>query len=66
MNSDDGYTIKKYKKFSYIRLKYCYDKDNRRHVYFLDPEYYGNLYNDQNPTSILNINLYEAKVRFDD
>ena len=63
VNSDDGYTIKKYKKFSYIRLKYCYDKDNRRHVYFLDPEYYGSSYNSQN---ILNINLYEAKVRFDD
>ena len=45
-------------------MKYCYDKTNGRHVYFLDPEYYGNnLYSNQN---ILNINLYEAKVRFYD
>lgn len=63
VNNDNGYDIKKYKKYSYIRLKYCYDKENGRHVYFLDPEYYSSSVNSQN---ILNINLYEAKVRFDD
>ena len=64
VDSDNGYGVRRYKMYSYIRMKYCYDKTNGRHVYFLDPEYYGNsLYNTQN---ILNINLYEAKVRFDD
>jgi len=64
VDSDNGYGVRRYKRYSYIRLKYCYDKANGRYVYFLDPEYYGNnLYNNQN---ILNINLYEAKVRFDD
>lgn len=64
VDGDNGYGVRRYKRYSYIRLKYCYDKANGRHVYFLDPDYYGNnLYNAQH---ILNINLYEAKVRFDD
>ena len=64
VDGDNGYDVRKYKRYSYIHMKYCYDKTNGRHVYFLDPEYYGNnLYSNQN---ILNINLYEAKVRFYD
>ena len=45
-------------KFSYIHLKYEYDKDNDKHIYYLDPETYGNI----NGNKEIVINLYEAKV----
>lgn len=58
--NNGGYGIRKYVKYSYIHFKYCYDKVNERHVYYLDPEQYGSvtLEND----NVLNINLWEAKV----
>ena len=62
--TDGHYGIKQYMKFSYIHLKYEYDKDNDKHIYYLDPETYGNIDfpkgKDGNKEII--INLYEAKV----
>ena len=61
--SDDwnngGYNVSVYKKYSYVKLKYVYDKDNGRYVYYLDPKRYGIL-----TSNILNINLYEARISF--
>ena len=56
----DGYGIRKYIKYSYIHFKYCYDKVNERHVYYLDPEQYGSVTLEKD--NVLNINLWEAKV----
>lgn len=63
-----GYTMKKYQKYSYIHLKYCYDKEKEKRVYYLDPETYGDdavygkgINNDLTPNE-LEINLYEVKV----
>lgn len=51
-----------YNRYSYIKLKYMYDKDNRRHVYYLDPDRYGTV----GFGETININLYEARVAFND
>ena len=64
-NGTDGhYGIRQYTKFSYIHLKYKYDKETDRHIYYLDPKTYGNI---DFPTGDdgnkeIEINLYEAKV----
>ena len=54
-----GYDIEKYKDYSYIRMKYRYDKDTNRHVYYLDKEFYGTSDSDSHE---LILNLYEAKI----
>lgn len=63
-NTDGPYGIRQYLKFSYIRFMYQYDKDNDRHVYYLDDDTYGELsqmtYNPDDQS--LTINLYEAKI----
>lgn len=56
----DGYGIKKYQLYSYIKLKYLYNEENR-YVYYLDSDTYGTYYDD---TDVLNINLYEARITF--
>lgn len=62
--TDGHYGMRQYMKFSYIHLKYKYDKDNDKHIYYLDPETYGNIDfpkgKDGNEEIV--INLYEAKV----
>jgi hypothetical protein len=55
----DGYGIRRYNEYSYLKLKYLYDKNTNRYIYYIDPETYGEI-NGQ----ILNINLYEARVKF--
>ena len=64
LETDGHYGIRQYMKFSYIHLKYKYDKDNDKHIYYLDPETYGNIDfpkgKDGNKEIV--INLYEAKV----
>lgn len=61
-NGTDGhYGIRQYTKFSYIHLKYKYDVDNDKHIYYLDPDTYGNSVVNQD-TNEIEINLYEAKV----
>ena len=64
-NGTDGhYGMKQYMKFSYIHLKYKYDKDNDKHIYYLDPETYGdiNFPTGKDGNKEIVINLYEAKV----
>ena len=55
-----GYDMDEYQKYSYIRMKYKYDKVGKRHVYYLDDEVYGGGVSDEN--EVLTLNLYEAKV----
>lgn len=55
----DGYGVRRYNEYSYLKLKYLYDKNSNRYIYYIDPETYGEI-NGQ----ILNINLYEARVKF--
>ena len=64
-NGTDGhYGMKQYMKFSYIHLKYKYDKDNDKHIYYLDTETYGdiNFPTGKDGNKEIVINLYEAKV----
>ena len=72
--TDGHYGMRQYMKFSYIHLKYKYDKDNDKHIYYLDPETYCKI--DPEDKKVCNvdfpngkdgnkeivINLYEAKV----
>lgn len=59
-NPDQQYQIRRYKRFSYIRFRYMYDKDNCRHVYYLDDETYGSSVYFKDNRIVLN--LYEAKI----
>ena len=63
-NTDGHYGMRQYMKFSYIHLKYKYDKDNDKHIYYLDSETYGNIDfpNGKDGNKEIVINLYEAKV----
>ena len=64
-NDTDGhYGMKQYMKFSYIHLKYKYDKDNDKHIYYLDTETYDdiNFPTGKDGNKEIVINLYEAKV----
>ena len=62
--TDGHYGMKQYMKFSYIHLKYKYDKDNDKHIYYLDTETYGdiNFPTGKDGNKEIVINLYEAKV----
>lgn len=62
--TDGHYGIRQYTKFSYIHLKYQYDKTSDKHYYYLDPDTYGNIVfpNDVDGNKCIEINLYEAKV----
>lgn len=68
--SGNGYGIRKYSKYSYIHLKYRYDKEKEKRVYYLDPEtyeddaYYNMKDNADSSPNEMEINLYEAKVDF--
>lgn len=60
-NGTDGhYGIRQYNKYSYIHLKYQYDKENDKHYYYIDPDTY-NVQQLENNNEII-INLYEAKI----
>ena len=58
--TDGHYGIQQYNKYSYIHLKYQYDKDSDKHYYYIDPETYGE--SGTNPNNEIIINLYEAKI----
>ena len=62
--TDGHYGMKQYMKFSYIHLKYKYDKDNDKHIYYLDTETYDdiNFPTGKDGNKEIVINLYEAKV----
>lgn len=57
---DTRYTVKDYIKYSYIHFKYRYDKENERHIYYLDDTVYGDsvYFTDNNIT----LDLYEARI----
>ena len=57
----DGYGIREYLRYSYIHFKYRYDKKEKKHIYYLDTDQYGQL--ELNDGGVLNINLWEAKVK---
>lgn len=58
---DKPYGIRQYMKYSYIHLKYQYDKAKQCNVYYLDDEQYGN-YGNSVKDNCLILNLYEAKI----
>ena len=65
--TDGHYGIRQYTKFSYIHLKYQYDKESDKHIYYLDPDTYGSSVTTQtdgngNEINEIEINLYEAKI----
>ncbi len=61
---DSGYDPNKLHKYSFVKFKYGYDKENERYVYYLDPEYYGSdATTDYHKNNELIINLYESRVR---
>lgn len=63
--TDGPYGIQQYLKYSYIHFKYRYDKATKRHVYYLDDEFYGT---DPSKGGVhftnnkITLNLYEAKI----
>lgn len=54
--ADDGYDVRDYIKYSYIHLKYKYDTEKHRCVYYPDEMYKSG------KDGIIEFNLYEAKV----
>lgn len=71
---DKPYGIKQYLKFIHLKFKYQYDPIEKRFVYYLDDEIYGDSlmvkdkeqYGTYNKaTGCLTINLYEAKIATD-
>lgn len=71
---DKLYGIKQYLKFIHLKFKYQYDPIEKRFVYYLDDEIYGDSlmvedkeqYGTYNKaTGCLTINLYEAKIATD-
>ena len=64
-NGDDlGYGSVKYVKYTHIKWKYRYDKDTQKHIYYLDPELYGESVTSSNGQgNNIILNLYEGKIR---
>lgn len=62
-NGTDGhYGIRQYNKYSYIHLKYQYDKENDKHYYYIDPETYGEqlrYVNEDDKTDIIYKSTYD-------
>lgn len=63
-DNDIGYGSVKYVKYTHIKWKYRYDKGTQKHIYYLDPEQYGESVtsNNGNGHNII-LNLYEGKIR---
>lgn len=62
--NDIGYGTIRYMKYSYIHWKYRYDKETQKHIYYLDPDIYGDSVTTKNGhgNNII-LNLYEGKIR---
>ena len=59
----NGYTFREYLNFSYIRFKAVYDKETRRHYYYINTDFYDRNSVDYDFKShTLTINLYEANM----
>jgi hypothetical protein len=65
LNSESkGWGVQANEKYSYVHFKYKYDRESGKHVYFLDDDTYGQInYADGTPDE-MEINLYEAKIKF--
>lgn len=63
-DSEIGYGSVKYIKYAYIKWKYRYDKDTQRHIYYLDPDIYGDCVTSNNGHGHnIILNLYEGRIR---
>ena len=56
---DGGYEVQDYIKYSYIHLKYVYDENLKRCIYYVDKDLYGT--NGEN--GIITFNLYEGRAK---
>ena len=54
------YTARTYLKYAHIHLKYRYDKEEGRHIYYVDDETYGDDVHFENNKIVFN--LYEARM----
>ena len=64
-DANKRYGIQKYLKYSYIHFKYKYDNVRKRHVYYLDDNFYGTDVENGGVhfgDNAITINLYEAKI----
>lgn len=59
-----GYGSVKYLKYAYIKWKYRYDKETQKHIYYLDPDIYGDsvISTNSHGHNII-LNLYEGRIR---
>lgn len=66
LKEDDkiGYGTARYMKYCHIKWKYRYDKATQKHIYYLDPDVYGESVTTKNghDHNII-LNLYEGKIR---
>lgn len=66
LKEDDkiGYGTARYMKYCHIKWKYRYDKATQKHIYYLDPNVYGESVTTKNghDHNII-LNLYEGKIR---
>lgn len=66
LKKDDkiGYGPVRYMKYCHIKWKYRYDKDTQKHIYYLDPDVYGDGVKSGNGhgNNII-LNLYEGKIK---
>lgn len=59
-----GYGSVKYIKYAYIKWKYRYDKDTQKHIYYLDPDIYGeSVISTNGHGHNIILNLYEGRIR---
>lgn len=59
-----GYGSVKYIRYAYIKWKYRYDKDTQKHIYYLDPDIYGESVTSNNGHGHnIILNLYEGRIR---
>lgn len=64
LSENTSYGIKKYLRYSYVHFKAKYDTQSRGYIYYLDPDTYGITHEGIDRKNIININLYEARVAF--
>lgn len=59
---DGEYGIRQYEKFSYIHFKINYDENEKKYIYYLDKDCYGDSAAFASEDNELTLNLYEAKM----
>lgn len=58
-----GYGSIRYIKYAFIKWKYRYDKKTQKHIYYLDPDVYGDsVTNTNGHGKNIILNLYEGKI----